>query len=102
MGSSFNKSIGPRSGYRPDSSTNVEIDYRNPAHAEKAKRELYTLFLDGKIVHISNLEELQSKINKLLQEQSRIKQPENHTEEAKRPMKMENKVATPKSQATHM
>jgi len=84
MGSSFGKSIGPRSGYRPDASTNKEIDYRDPLYAERAKRELYTLFLDGKIAHISNLEELQAKLDKMQKEVSA--RLENRPESTKQPM----------------
>jgi hypothetical protein len=72
MGSSFGKSIGPRSGYRPDPSTKVEIDYRDPMHAEKAKRELYALFLDEKIAHVSALEEAQAEVKKLIQDRDRL------------------------------
>lgn len=82
MGSSISKSLGPRSVYRPDSNANTEIDYRDPVHKERAKRELYGLFLDGKIVHISNFEELQTKMEQSLHEQSRLQKLGNNKPES--------------------
>jgi hypothetical protein len=73
MGAGFSKSIGPKSGYRPDPNSQPEIDYKDPINAERAKRELYALFLDDKIVHSSSLEEAQAEIKKLTDELAQLK-----------------------------
>lgn len=101
MGSSFGKSVGPRSGYRPDPSTRAEIDYRDPMHAEKAKRELYALFLDEKIAHVSALEEAQAEVKKLSQDRDRLQKLIDASATMNPISKPENILDTSKTQPSH-
>lgn len=80
MGSDISKPIGPRSNHN-DLLDNEEIDYRDPINAQKAKNELYALFIDDKIVHISRLDEAENKIAEM---EKKIKALEGEVEKYKK------------------
>jgi hypothetical protein len=45
-----------------------EIDYKSPENKTKAKNELYSLFIDEKLVHITKIKEIDMEISKLHEE----------------------------------
>lgn len=77
MGGAIYTPVGPKSIHdeQKDSRTGEikEIDYKDPIHMYKAKEELYNLFLDGKIAHISKVEELEASVKKLETENEKLK-----------------------------
>jgi len=76
MGNDISKTqIGPKS-QRIDSLklSDAEIDYKQEKNAGIAKKELYDLFLDDKIVHVSKIEEALDKIEIMKNETDSLKQ----------------------------
>lgn len=101
MGSSFTKTIGPRSEYRADPNMTIEIDYRDPLHVEKAKRELYELFLDRKIIHVANFEQAQTEIQKLREQRDNLHKLLNSAKTNSQ-LKMQDKTDILKFQSNHI
>ena len=80
MGQDFSKlEIGPRSSrVEVIKDVNTEIDYKNTNNTSAAKKELYELFMDDKIVHISKLEEAEDKLEQEQKNHSYIRQEFNN------------------------
>jgi hypothetical protein len=77
MGAAMYTPVGPKSSHdeRKDVRTGEmkEIDYKDPVNMYRAKEELYTLFLEGKIVHLEKLEKLEDELKEVRGENEKLK-----------------------------
>lgn len=75
MGNEQSKAIGPRS-LRSETLelSDEEIDYKDVKNASKAKKELYALFIDDKLTHVSKLEELTTQLDKIEEENKSLRE----------------------------
>jgi hypothetical protein len=77
MGAAIYTPVGPKSSHdeRKDTKTGEmkEIDYKDPINMYRAKEELYTLFLEGKIVHLEKVEKLESELKEMKDENATLK-----------------------------
>jgi len=69
--------VGPKSsfdeGKESKNGESQQVDYKDPANSSKAKEELYTLFLEGKIVHVSQVEELEVKLKEAISANDKLR-----------------------------
>ena len=69
--------VGPKSsldeGKDNKSGELKQVDYKDPANSSKAKEELYTLFLEGKIVQVSQVEELEAKLKEVISANNKLR-----------------------------
>jgi hypothetical protein len=87
MGNTESKvEIGPKSSLeRGLEMTNTEIDYKDPQNSKKAKKELYALFLDDKLVHVSRVEESTERISQLEESNKRLQEELDNYKKLNRP-----------------
>lgn len=73
MGNIQEVEVGSKSSRKHEPATDEEVDFKNPMNAARARRELYSLFLQDKIVHSSVAQELHDKIERLQTENTALK-----------------------------